>query len=328
MTVNVAEAKRPVRVSAAIIYDRYLSKFMPIVILTLMVVIFSVASGGKLLEPKQVEAIINQTIIVATVATGATFIYASGSFDISIGYAMAVSAVLGTKAFLASGGENLLVLVGVCILCGVGFLMFNSVLSAVFKLPVFIVTIAMMSVLMALQTTLLGGNTLKASTAALKAFEKSNLKYLIFAAYFAICGIIFHKTRIGRSLKLIGGNRDCAEQTGISAKWMTLVGFLIAGVGVGLGAFLTTSRTGTLGANTGASLGMDVMIAVVLGGMPISGGARSNIFSATIGALMVVILNIGMTILRIDNDIIQLVRGVVFIVMVVIATKRGKLLPR
>ncbi len=129
---------------------------------------------------------------------------------------------------------------------------------------------------------------------------------------------------------MIGGNGICARLTGISAKKMAIIGFTMAGIGVGLGAFVSTIYAPTLTKNTASSVGMDVIIAIVFGGMPVSGGARSKITAAVIGAFSMTFLSQIMTLMNLNSGIGQMVKAVIFILVVYVATfnQRGKMLPR
>ena len=102
------------------------------------------------------KSIVNQSVVVAVVATGAIFIYTLGSFDISLGASTAVCALLG--GMLYNKTESLWVMLGVCIGVAVLIGLFNSVLASVFNLPVFVTTIAMLSVLNALVLLLISIN--------------------------------------------------------------------------------------------------------------------------------------------------------------------------
>ena len=77
-------------------------------------------------------------------------------------------------------------------------------------------------------------------------------------------------------------------------------------------------------------VGTDVMVALVLGGMPLSGGPKSKISAGLIGAVTITLLNSGLTIMGLSTGQIQIVRGIVFIVVVFVSSfsYRGKLLPR
>ena len=90
---------------------------------------------------------------------------------------------------------------------------------------------------------------------------------------------------------------------------------------------MTITRTGSVSNFTATTLNMDVLLAIVLGGMSVFGGSKSFIYSATLGAITVVILNNGLQMLDVDSVLIQGIRGVFFLVLVVASQKRTSLLP-
>lgn len=83
----------------------------------------------------------------------------------------------------------------------------------------------------------------------------------------------------------------CAALTGIESNKYTIIAFVMAGLGVGLGAFLTLVYTPSVTTTTASSIGMNIFIAIVFGGMPISGGARSRIYAALVGGFSFILLN-------------------------------------
>lgn len=301
-------------------------------LLILFATFFAMGTAQDINIPYGIRSIINQSVIVATVATGAIFIYTLGSFDISLGASVAVSALLGGMAYNATGSLLVMILVNVGVAIFVA--LFNSVLASVFNLPVFVTTIAMLSVLNALVQVLIRINDTGAEIAvsrdAVTALNTVWFKILVLALFFFLCVFIFNFTKIGRKQKLLGGNPVCAKLTGISGKKMAIVAFAVSGLGVGLGAFLSTVYAPTLTRNTGSSIGMDVIIAIVFGGMPVSGGARSKITAAVIGAFSMTFLSQIMTMLNLNSGIGQMVKAVIFLLVVFVATfnQRGKMLPR
>ena len=102
---------------------------------------------------------------------------------------------------------------------------------------------------------------------------------------------IFNKTKTGRRQKFIGGNPVCAALTGIEYNKYTIIAFVMSGIGVGLGAFLTLIYTPSVTTSTASGIGMNIFIAIVFGGMPISGGARSRIHAALVGGFSFILLN-------------------------------------
>lgn len=111
---------------------------------------------------------------------------------------------------------------------------------------------------------------------------------------------------------------------------MAIIAFALSGIGVGLGAFLSIIYAPTLTRNTASSVGMDVIIAIVFGGMPVSGGARSKIYAAVIGAFSMTLLGQIMVMFNLNSGIGQMVKAVIFLLVVFLATsgQRGKMLPR
>ncbi len=278
------------------------------------------------------KSIINQSVVVAIVATGAIFIYTLGSFDISLGASTAVSALIGGMVYIKT--ENLFLMMIVCIGVAVIVGLFNSVLASVFNLPVFVTTIAMLSVLNALVLVLISingtGSEISVPAAAVKPLNNTTFKIFVLLMFFLLSMFMFSFTKVGRMQKFLGGNPVCAKLSGISEKKMAIIAFVMSGIGVGLGAFLSIVYAPTLTRNTASSVGMDVIIAIVFGGMPVSGGARSKIYAAVIGAFSMTLLSQIMVMFNLNSGIGQMVKAAIFILVVFLATsdQRGNMLPR
>ena len=278
------------------------------------------------------KSIINQSVVVAVVATGAIFIYTLGSFDISLGASVAVSALIGGMVYNRT--ESILFMTVVCIGVAVLIGLFNSVLASVFNLPVFVTTIAMLSVLNALVLVLIRingtGSEIAVPAAAVKGLNNTPFKILELLLFFLLRLFIFSFTKLGRMQKFQGGNPVCAKLSGIKEKKMAIIAFAMSGIGVGLGAFLSIIYAPTLTKNTASSVGMDVIIAIVFGGMPVSGGARSKIYAAVVGAFSMTLLGQIMVMFNLNSGIGQMVKAAIFILVVFLATsdQRGMMLPR
>ena len=125
----------------------------------------------------------------------------------------------------------------------------------------------------------------------------------------------------------------CAALTGIESNKYTIIAFVMAGLGVGLGAFLTLVYTPSVTTTTASSIGMNIFIAIVFGGMPISGGARSRIYVALVGGFSFILLN-DILELVIDGSaaygITQVISAVFFLIVVYVTSMNYKtnILPR
>lgn len=284
--------------------------------------------------------LINRGTVLVLVATGAIFIYTLGSFDISLGASTLLCATVGVLTYNSTQNVYLTVLVMFAV--GVGCSLLSSLLASVFRIPVFVTTVAMMSVLSAIAGQLINsqgaGNGITLPKTVFGPLNEVWVKIIFIAAWVLVCLFIFNFTKIGRKEKLLGGNPICAKLTGISMYKYAVIAFVMAGIGVALGAIFTLSYSPTVKASTASSIGMDILVAIVFGGMPISGGPRSKIYASLVGGFSYVLLNLSLDIiLRMagvanqgSQGITQIVSAVFFLGVVYVASinYRSKNLPR
>ena len=303
-------------------------RFFPIIFpLTMLVVLFFLfvaLTGGKFLSATVIKGIFNQSLIIGTLATGVAFIYTTGNVDFSVGSVMGLACVIGALVYQSTG--SMLLLIIVTIICGILLMMVNCTMGVTFHIMPAMVAIVAQSIYSALCQTLVGASPLKVDFKTCQALE-GNLRYVLFGAYFIACLILYHRTEIGRKLRFIGGNENCAVQTGINKSKTLYLAFLFAGIGVGIAGVFQTLRTANVAQNVGNGMGMNVMLATVLGGMSIFGGTKSNCYAGLIGAITVTILDKGLLMMGVSSTMIQGVRGVIFLLLVFLNSERPKTLP-
>ena len=254
-------------------------KVLPFAALVLLFGIFlAVVSAKGYRLDMYLQIVFNEGVVLAVVATGAIFIYTLGTFDISLGAATLFSATMGVVTYNTT--QNVVLMILAIFVSGVACSLVNSLLASVFHIPAFVTTVAMMSVLSAIASQIittkggaLGGISIPG--VVVKPFDNIVFKIVVLAVFFIISYFVFNLTKVGRRQKFIGGNPVCAALTGIESNKYTIIAFVMAGLGVGLGAFLTLVYTPSVTTTTASSIGMNIFIAIVFGGMPISGGARS-----------------------------------------------------
>ena len=310
---------------------------LPFVALVVLLAVFCgiVSSKGYRLD-MYIKIVFNEGIVLSIVATGAIFIYTLGSFDISLGAATLFAATLGVLTYNAT--ENFALMIIVILLAGIVCSLVNSVLASIFHIPVFVTTVAMMSVLSAIASQIIttkGGAVggISIPSEVVKHLDNSAFKIGVLVIWVAICVFVFDYTKFGRREKFVGGNPICAQLSGIKYNTYAILGFLLAGVGVGIGAFMTLVYTPSVTTTTAGDIGMNIMVAIVFGGMPISGGARSKIYAAVVGGFSNIVLN-NILDLLIDSTsgygITQIVSAVFFLIIVYVASVnyRSQTLPR
>ena len=310
---------------------------LPFVALVVLLAVFCgiVSSKGYRLD-MYIKIVFNEGIVLSIVATGAIFIYTLGSFDISLGAATLFAATLGVLTYNAT--ENFALMIIVILLAGIVCSLVNSVLASIFHIPVFVTTVAMMSVLSAIASQIIttkGGAVggISIPSEVVKHLDNSAFKIGVLVIWVAICVFVFDYTKFGRREKFVGGNPICAQLSGIKYNTYAILGFLLAGVGVGIGAFMTLVYTPSVTTTTAGDIGMNIMVAIVFGGMPISGGARSKIYAAVVRGFSYIVLN-NILDLLIDSTsgygITQIVSAVFFLIIVYVASVnyRSQTLPR
>ena len=310
---------------------------LPFVALVVLLAVFCgiVSSKGYRLD-MYIKIVFNEGIVLSIVATGAIFIYTLGSFDISLGAATLFAATLGVLTYNAT--ENFALMIIVILLAGIVCSLVNSVLASIFHIPVFVTTVAMMSVLSAIASQIITTNGgavggISIPSEVVKHLDNSAFKIGVLVIWVAICVFVFDYTKFGRREKFVGGNPICAQLSGIKYNTYAILGFLLAGVGVGIGAFMTLVYTPSVTTTTAGDIGMNIMVAIVFGGMPISGGARSKIYAAVVGGFSYIVLN-NILDLLIDSTsgygITQIVSAVFFLIIVYVASVnyRSQTLPR
>ena len=311
-----------------------IKNYFPIVGFVLVILVFSIATKGAILSSQSLQGLLNQVMLTALVSLGSVFIFGSGCFDMSMGGTVCMSAVVGGYVGIATGSIWLMALA--CLAVAMVLNILKGIFASYVEVPLFIVTIVLGFILGALVLVIMGTETtiyLSNAVKPIPTFSQGQLTILNLVClfvYFGLCVFLFNFTRLGREIKLLGGNPVTFRQTGLNPVKVKMLSFIVGAVGVALAAFVLLMRARTVGATSAGTMGTDVMVALVLGGMPLTGGPRSRISAGIIGAATITFLNAGLTMLGLDLAVIQICRAVIYLAVVYVAsmTYRTKLLPR
>ncbi|MBR4754994.1 MAG: ABC transporter permease, partial [Lachnospiraceae bacterium] len=136
---------------------------------------------------------------------------------------------------------------------------------------------------------------------------------------------LFKFTKFGIYLKAIGAGEKAAKFSGIKTDKMKFLIYTLAGAITGFAAFINCIKVGSVTSSGGNQLETQILIALVLGGMPISGGAKVRFLNVIVGSLLYIVLNSGLTMMGFTTQMMQLIQGVVFLVFVAIFADRQSL---
>jgi ribose/xylose/arabinose/galactoside ABC-type transport system permease subunit len=282
------------------------SKEFTLVLLTVIVVIlFTVITGGIFLKPLNIRNILNSMVIVSFLTIGEGMLIIYGNIDLSGGAVGTLCAVI-----LGCGLTNLglpwYLSLSLAFAIGIGFGFVSATLIVKLNIQPFIATLAMASVAEGL-TYVFG----KASAVDVKdpvitfigthRFADGLIPFsvIISLALLLVYGLIMSKTEFGRIVYMCGCNREAARLAGLKPKKICYIlfanmGFLSALSGVILAARMKSATVTGISGSQFAGI-----TAAILGGVSFGGGS-GGILGAFIGLLLLNCFNNGMTVMGVD----------------------------
>ena len=301
--------------------------------LVVTVILFLVFSGDKLFY--NLSSTLQLAAPFAIISLGAVFIYSMGNMDVSVGQQVGVYAILMILITNKIGSPigiiaAFVIVLIIAVLCGA----FNGAVATWLGLPSIVTSLFLMFVFGGIQLLLmqsLGSSSIKLDV-SIRPDDRSvyTLVVVIVMALVAVIATYFFKyTRLGKYTKAIGANERAAEQSGINVTKWRIIAYIAFGVTIAIGALLLLSKSNSAGKGTGNGYSMDIMVCLILGGMPLSGGMSSKIRSALIGTFTYILLSNDLTVMGVDLNVINFVKAVVFIIIVFVTCRKHlKLLPR
>ncbi len=291
---------------------------LPIVGLVGIFLLFNILTGGGMIKSKNL--LLSQVYVTVISAMGVFFIMTMGGLDFSQGSIMGMASI--AVCMLSKYNIVLAILGG--ILTGAVIGAFNGFFYVNRKIKSFIVTICSMFLFRGVIKYLASDAPVAAS---MKVYDFDNMPFkLTLTLIVLVIGfVIFRFTKFGMYLKAIGAGEKAAMFAGIRTDRMKFLIYVLSGAITGLAAFLNVAKNGSATANAGNQLETQILIALVLGGMPISGGAKVRFSNIIVGSMLYVVLQNGLQMMGMSVQIQQLIQGVVFLVFVAIFADRQSL---
>lgn len=297
-----------------------ISAILPFCGLVFVILLFQFATKGVLLNIQNLRLILNQSFMVMVLSLGATFIYASGGMDMAYGAVVGLSCMVGVFGARSFG-----------IFWSVIFVLATAVISYMITgytvttlgIPPFVASMCIRYIANGIVTTTTTSTGIMAPS-VMFSYDRWEIKLSVLVAVIIFVYFVFEYSKIGKAAKAIGGNERTTEQSGLSVVKFRRLCYLMAGLMTGVAAFFQICRTGSVNATTGQGLEMDVMMAVVLGGLPLSGGAKSKVRCAVLGACICVVLSNGLVLCGASTALASGIQGIVFLITVYISYERSK----
>lgn len=291
-------------------------KFGIIFILFIEFVIFVIASPN-FLTVDNLFLVGRQVSFTGIAAVGMTMVLLMGEIDISVGSILAFAGCLSAE-FVVKYHLPLPLVFVLIILVSAVFGLVSGTLSAVFKIPSLICTLAMQTIIKGFTYLMTGGSSISGLTENYKflgqgfIFGVIPFPLLIMIAAFAVGFVILNKTYIGRRIYAVGGNKEAARLSGIRTRLYVIATFVASAVTAGIAGILMMARLGTGQPSIGADFAMDVLTATVLGGVVLQGG-KGFVLNVLIGSFIIGILSNGLVMCGVLEYWQWIVKGFVFL---------------
>lgn len=309
------------------------SKYKDFIPSIIVIIVFII--GGQLLNPgfAKVNNLCNilaraSILAVACIGQAVVMIAGNAGIDMSIGAMISLSALLGP---MVSGGTNTGLIKAVIVFMAAGFLIgaVNGICIQFLNIPSLVMTLAMSTVISGLSLGLTRGQPSMTIPKALLDLGMPMLGKIrgmtIVVIIIIILSILFlNKTSFGRSLFIVGSNRNAAKLAGIKVDFVVICAYGISLMMAGLAGLLLVGYVGSAQMNMGDEYTLLSVAAVVIGGVKLSGG-KGSLVGGALGAMVLFLLTSILQALGLPAGVREFVQGLVLLLIVLSNSREAKL---
>jgi ABC-type sugar transport system ATPase subunit/ribose/xylose/arabinose/galactoside ABC-type transport system permease subunit len=276
----------------------------------------------RMLSGSNLSALAMDAGLLMIVAVAQMLVLITRSIDLS------VAAIIGLAAYGAASTlhahPEIGVIGGLLLACAIGLVAgtVNGVIITYGRVPAIVVTLGTMSVFRGLNSIWAGGTQVSADQVPQAWLDMTSANILgvpaiilIAVATLLIAGYVLRYTSLGRELYAIGSNPEGARLIGIPARPRILLAFAAAGLLAGFDGALWASRYATVDARVAYGFELTVIAGVVVGGVAVRGGS-GTVLGVAAGALLLLVINNGLTLVRVDPLWLQGVYGLVILIAI------------
>jgi ribose transport system permease protein len=286
---------------------------LPVVVILLLVA-GTIADREQFLTRDNMLTVLTQASVTGVVAMGMTFVIATGGIDLSVGSVLAASAIAGG---LVGEEQSLPFMVGAI---GFGMLLglINGVAIAYGRIVPFIATLAMFAGARGLALWMSDKTPISLlDLDVVRDLGRGKVAgipnaAIVFVLVTAGAWILLNRTRYGRHVIAVGGNREAARMAGIRARRIVTSVYVLSGLCVGIAAVLLSGRLGSASPVAGTLLELDAIAAVVIGGTSLAGG-RATITGTFLGVITFGLLFNLLNLLDMPTEVQQVTKGVIIL---------------
>ncbi|PDQ21249.1 ABC transporter permease [Mesorhizobium sanjuanii] len=300
---------------------------LPIIAIVVLVAYFSYVNP-LFFSASNALNIGRQSSVLLMVALAGTVVILIGSIDLSVGALVTLTGILAALTVDQFGlAGATLVGIGVGALVG----LVNGSLVTMLKVPSFLVTLGMLSILSGVANQISQGQSILFADSLLPDLVNGSfvlgIPNVIWFALIAtaVLTVVAFRTKLGRYLYALGGGEIVASHAGVPVTFYKILAFVLAGAICGLAGVMLTGQVGAGTPTAGSSLLLNSIAAVVMGGTALSGGIGGP-HRTFLGVLVIAILTNGMDVTEVNSFTQDIVKGFVIILAVSLTIDRSKYL--
>lgn len=310
----------------------FLTNYIIVLPIFLLVIVWTIVAPNFMSISNWMN-ILRQVSMVAILASGAFFIMATGNLDLGLASVVGITGCVFAKLMVTFNWHPALAALA-AILLGVLTGVVNGCLITFFNIPAFIATLGMQYVARGMCYVVTNSYPISGLPESIGWIGRGYISIngvdlipwpvVFMIIVYIIVAFVASKTKFGRYVYAVGGNAEAAYLSGINDKRILRLVFTIGGLMAGIVGIILTSRVSSGQPTGGTGWEFKAVIAVVMGGVSLSGG-KGKPFGVLLGAVFVGILENGMTLLNYNSYLQQVVQGVVLILAIgfdVYKTKR------
>lgn len=263
--------------------------------------------------------------IVGIVGLGMTLAIASGSFDLSVGSTAALAGCVALN-LVPDHGVLVGVLAGVLVGALVGLA--NGVVITELRVPAFIATMAMMTIVRGVALIYTDGRDLYLfGYPAFKVLTRRILglvpmPVILVLALLVILALVLAHTRFGRHLLAVGSNLPATMRAGVATSPVIWGVFAIVGATAALTGLIVSAQVLTANARLNFGLELSAIAVVVIGGTALTGG-RASLIGTLLGSLLVAVINNGLNLMNVPIFYQQLTVGLLLLAALAMSVRQG-----
>lgn len=291
---------------ARVVRRIFLVRELGIVLALALLIGVTAAVNPRFLSAQSVKDLLLGSTVLAVLAVGQAIVVITRNVDLSVGSVLGLSAFATGSLFLARPGTPIPLAVLIGLLLGAACGVVNGALIAAARVPALVVTLGTLYVFRGIDYTWATGRQINAADMPPSFLRMGTNTVLgvpvltLFAVVvLLLAGYYLRSFRSGRELYAIGSDPEAARLTGIPTGRRVFAAFVVSGALAGLAGVLYAARFGTLDANAGLGSELDVVAAVVVGGVAIFGGSGS-VYGAAVGAVLLTTIGSALPVLGID----------------------------